>query len=71
MAKSEGASRIKFLGMVIIVVGVILGSIAGSILPGGILVGGMVALYLAGFGGLVWAIGWIVQGFFLDESRRG
>jgi len=70
MAKSEGATRIIFVGKAIILIGLTLGVLAGFFFGNG-LVGGMFALYIAGLGGLVWVAGWIVQGFFIDPPRRG
>ena len=70
MSKGEGATRIMMVGKAIILIGVALGVLAGFLFPGGILVAGMFALYVAGLGGLVWAAGWIVQGFFIDPPRR-
>ena len=69
MSMSEGATRIMMVGKAIILMR--LGVLAGFFFPGGILVAGMLALYVAGLGGLVWAAGWIVQGFFIDPPRRG
>lgn len=69
MAKSEGARRIIITGKVIILIGITLGVMTWVILfnfpqllTAGILIAGP-ALYVAALGGLVWAVGWIVQGF--------
>jgi hypothetical protein len=32
--------------------------------------GSLLALYMAGLGITVWVVGWIIQGFLADRSRR-
>jgi hypothetical protein len=70
-AKSEGARRIRIVGKVIALIGVTIGVLGGVLLwrQPEILVIGMIALYGVGFGALVWAAGWIVQGFLSDTPR--
>ena len=65
MAKSEGVRRIMMVGKVIVLIGVTLGVLAGLLFFGspGILLGGTIAMYVAAFGALVWAAGWVIQGF--------
>ena len=57
-------------GKLIILIGITLGMMTYVVLFGfprvlssGILIGAPIAFYVAGLGGLVWAVGWIVQGF--------
>ena len=70
MAKSEGVRRIMLTGKLIILIGITLGVMAyvvlvsfPQLLTSGILIGAPIAIYVAALGGLVWAAGWIVQGF--------
>ena len=65
MAKSEGIRRIMMVGKVIVLIGVTLGVLTSLLFFGspGILVGGTIALYIAGLGTLVWAAGWVIKGF--------
>jgi hypothetical protein len=61
MARNEGVRRIMTTGKVIMLIGVTLGVALG--LMAYLVWGITTALYVAALGGLVWAAGWIVQGF--------
>jgi hypothetical protein len=66
MDKHEGARRItmlvKFIMLIGLTVGVALGMTFGMIL------GIMSSVYIIAFGGIVWAAGWIIQGFNRPNS---
>ena len=72
MAKSEGARRIRIVGKVIMLIGVAIGALGGVLFWSRpeVLVISTIALYGVGFGALVWAAGWIVQGFLSDPPRH-
>jgi hypothetical protein len=73
MANIAGVRRIKITGKVIMLVGITFAVLAWVLLygqAGGI--GGLVMFlgalsYPVGFGALVWAGGWIAEGFFQPE----
>lgn len=71
MAKSEGARRIRVVGKVIVSIGVAIGALGGVVFwsQSEVLVFTTIALYGVGFGALVWAAGWIVQGFLSDPPQ--
>jgi hypothetical protein len=73
MAKVAGVRRIKITGKVIMLIGITFAVLTWVLLYGTTgSIGGLVMLlgalsYPVGFGGLVWAAGWIAEGFFQPE----
>lgn len=75
MAKQEGIRRVVITGKLIVLIGVALGllSVITMFSPRNmffypvLMYGAPLALPVAGFGGLVWAAGWIADGFFESD----
>jgi hypothetical protein len=68
MGKNEGFRRIFLIGKLFMLIGVTRGAI--SWLIGGVpfgLIGATIGLYVVAIGGIVWAAGWIVQGFIRPD----
>jgi hypothetical protein len=73
MAKQEGIRRIVMTGKLIVLIGIVLGVLyvvtitmfarGGGFLYPGVVGGVSIALQIAALGGLVWAAGWIADGF--------
>ena len=71
MAKKEGIRRIVMVGKLIVSMGITLAvlsflitfKLAEIFLNPSVLIGGSIALHVTAFGGLVWAAGWIAEGF--------
>jgi hypothetical protein len=71
MAKKEGVRRIVMTGKLIVLIGITLGVLSVVMMFGlrdiflnpGVLFGISIALRVAALGGLVWAAGWIAEGF--------
>jgi hypothetical protein len=71
MAKKEGVRRIVMTGKLIVLIGITLGVLSVVSMFGrqdmffspAILIGGSIALRVGALGGLVWAAGWIGEGF--------
>ena len=67
MAKKEGVRRIVLTGKLILLIGITLGMLSvglqATFLNGALLIGGPIGLRVAALGGLVWAAGWIAEGF--------
>ena len=70
-AKKEGIRRIVIIGKLIVSIGITLAvlsfvsmfRLAEIFLNPSLLIGGSIALQVTAFGGLVWAAGWIAEGF--------
>jgi hypothetical protein len=75
MAKKEGVRRIVIIGRLIVLIGVALGVLYfvavfafRDMLRYPVLYGVSIALQVAAFGGLVWAAGWIAEGFTSPDA---
>ena len=62
MARDEGVRRIMLTGKLIMLIGLTVGVLTG-IATHALLVGVLVALNVVVLGALVWAAGWVVEGF--------
>jgi len=68
MAKKEGVRRIVMTGRLIVLIGIALGVLLMFVTPymfrySGAMYGVSVAFRVAALGGVVWATGWIADGF--------
>jgi hypothetical protein len=71
MAKKEGVRRVVMTGKLIVLIGITLGVLSvvsmffrqDFFFSPAILIGGSITLRVGALGGLVWAAGWIAEGF--------
>jgi hypothetical protein len=76
MARKESVRRIVITGRLIVLIGIALGvlyvatifAFRGMFLYSGVLYGVSIPLRVAAFGGLVWAAGWIAEGFTSPDA---
>jgi hypothetical protein len=75
MAKKEGVRRIVMTGKLIVLIGITLGVLSAVMMFGlrevldmFVLYGMSIAVRVAALGGLVWAAGWIAEGFIRPDA---
>ena len=79
MAKEEGVRRIVMTGKLIVLIGITLGLLSVVLMLGfpdifrvfadsSVRIAVSIALRVAAFGGLVWAAGWIAEGFTRPDN---